>query len=92
MRIVRIILWHCFGNMQRFKPGKVDNAMQIGLVLSAILGGLTGTVWSVVQDHGLPRVLSAYPLGGLLAVLAFLLLTSLRSDRLGQQPDWTRQD
>ncbi len=43
------------------------------------LGGLAGVAWSLGQSHELMQVLAAYPVGGILAVLALLLLTSLRS-------------
>lgn len=62
--------------------------MLIGVVFSAVMGGLAGTVWSVMQSHELPTVLASYPLGGLLAVLAFLVLTSLRADP--RQPGFVR--
>ncbi len=54
--------------------------MLIGVVLSAIIGGLAGTAWSLARDHDLVQVLASYPLGGLMAVSAFVLLTSLRAD------------
>ena len=57
--------------------------MLIGLVFSAIMGGLAGTAWSVARDCDLVQVLASYPLGGFMAVLAFVLLTSLRADPRG---------
>ncbi len=53
--------------------------MLIGVLLSAVMGGLAGTVWSITQGHDLPWLLASYPLGGILAVIAFVLFSSLRS-------------
>lgn len=64
--------------------------MLIGLMISAIVGGLAGTAWSVAQSHDLAQVMAAYPLGGALAVLAFLVLTSQRADPL--QSDFFPRD
>lgn len=53
--------------------------MLIGVLFSAVTGGLAGMAWSIVHGHDLPRLLLSYPLGGTLAVLAFILLSSLHS-------------
>lgn len=54
--------------------------MLIGVLFSAVMGGLAGTAWALTQNHDLIRVLVSYPLGGLLAVTAFVLLSLLRAD------------
>jgi hypothetical protein len=73
-----IVSESCKGLVQYFGHGSSD--MLIGILSSAIAGGVTGAVWSLRQDHDLPQVLVSYPLGGLLAVAAFVLICSLRSD------------
>jgi uncharacterized membrane protein len=65
-------------------------AMLIGLVICAVTGGLAGVAWSFGQSHELLQVLAAYPVGGILAVLAFLLLTSQRSRP--RQPGLVQKD
>lgn len=59
--------------------------MLIGVMFSAVMGGLTAVMWSVLQHHELPRLLAAYPLGGLLAVAAFVSLSLLRAGPMTPQ-------
>lgn len=54
--------------------------MLIGVLFSAVAGGALGIFWSLLRDQELPAVVAAYPLGGLLAVAAFVVLTLLRTD------------
>ena len=65
--------------------------MLIGVLISAVTGGLAGMALSVAQGHGLVRLLVSYPLGGILAVIAFILRTTLHAKARQAhffQPDW----
>ena len=55
-------------------------AMLIGVLISAVAGGALGMSWSLMRDQDLSAVVAAYPLGGILAVMAFVLLSLLRTD------------
>lgn len=54
--------------------------MLIGVLFSAVMGGLAGMAWSLTQQHELPGVMAAYPTGGILAVMGFVMLAFLRGD------------
>ncbi|TXI06597.1 MAG: hypothetical protein E6Q73_00375 [Pseudorhodobacter sp.] len=56
--------------------------MLAGTVVSAVFGGLVGLCFAMVQDHGVVQSLLSYQLGGMFAVLAFLMA----ADRRTQQP------
>lgn len=47
--------------------------MAIGMVLSGVLSGLAGVVWSIWAGHALWVTLLAYPLVGIAGVMVFLL-------------------
>ncbi len=49
--------------------------MIVGVLLSAIPGGVTALAVSLVHDSGLAQVLLSYPLGGMLAIMVFAALS-----------------
>ena len=49
--------------------------MIVGVLFSAISGGITALAVSLVQGAGLLHALLSYPLGGMLAIMAFTALT-----------------
>lgn len=54
--------------------------MLIGIVMSAISGGMTALTFALFAGHSLERVLISYPLGGMLAVAGFLAMSLLRNE------------
>lgn len=52
--------------------------MLLGLMFSAISGGATGLLVSLMHGFSLPHVLLSYPLGGVLAIALFVTLTASR--------------
>jgi drug/metabolite transporter superfamily protein YnfA len=54
--------------------------MLIGMLMSAISGGMTALVFTLAGGHSLGRVLAAYPLGGMLAVASFLAMPLIRHE------------
>lgn len=52
--------------------------MVVGVLVSAIAGGVTAVAVSLGTDHGLGHVIASYPLGGLLAVMSFLAMSLTR--------------
>lgn len=59
--------------------------MVVGVLVSAIAGGVTAVAVSVGADHDLAQVIASYPLGGLLAVMSFLAM-SLTRQGVGAAP------
>ena len=54
--------------------------MIVGVLLSAISGGATALAVSLVHGSGLAQALLSYPLGGMLALMAFAALSLRRQD------------
>ena len=54
--------------------------MIVGVLLSAISGGATALAVSLVHGSGLAQALLSYPLGGMLAIIAFATLGLGRQD------------
>lgn len=52
--------------------------MLIGILLSAISGGMTALIFALAGGHSMASVIAAYPLGGLLAVSSFLTISLIR--------------
>jgi len=52
--------------------------MVVGVLVSAIAGGVAGVGMSLGAHHGAAHALASYPLGGLLAVMSFLAMSMLR--------------
>lgn len=52
--------------------------MIVGVLVSAISGGATALAVSLVHGHGLVHALLSYPLGGMLAIMAFAALSLAR--------------
>lgn len=46
--------------------------MIVGMVVSAISGGVTGSVVSLMHGNGLLHAVLSYPLGGVLAIMSFV--------------------
>lgn len=53
--------------------------MLIGVLLSAISGGMTALIFALAGGHSLARVIASYPLGGMLAVASFLAMSLIRN-------------
>ena len=49
--------------------------MLLGLLISAISGGITGLVVSMMHGNGLLPTLLSYPLGGMLAIMTFAAIS-----------------
>ncbi len=54
--------------------------MIVGVLLSAISGGATALAVSLVHGSGMLHALLFYPLGGMLAIMAFAALSVRRQD------------
>jgi hypothetical protein len=54
--------------------------MLIGVLLSAISGGMTALMFAMAGGHSFGRVIVSYPLGGMLAVASFLAMSLIRND------------
>lgn len=54
--------------------------MIIGVLVSAISGGATALAVSLVHGNGVLQALLSYPLGGVLAIMAFAALSLARQD------------
>ena len=52
--------------------------MIIGMLLSAISGGATALAVSLVHGNGVLHAVLSYPLGGMLAIVAFVALSLSR--------------
>lgn len=52
--------------------------MVVGVLVSAITGGVAGVGLSLGADHGMAHAIASYPLGGLLAVMSFLAMSLMR--------------
>lgn len=46
--------------------------MLAGMVVSAILGGMAGAVYGLMNDHGLIQTILTYQIGGLIAVMGYV--------------------
>lgn len=57
--------------------------MLVGVLLSAISGGVTALAASLVHGNGVVSALLSYPLGGMLAIMAFAALSLRRQDDAG---------
>jgi hypothetical protein len=51
--------------------------MIVGMLISVILGGLAGAVFSAAGGHGIGHALLSYHAGGLLSFLLFLTVMTL---------------
>jgi hypothetical protein len=56
------------------------SGMLIGVLMSAISGGMTALVFTLAGGHSFARVIASYPLGGMLAVGSFLAMSLIRKD------------
>lgn len=54
--------------------------MLVGVLVSAISGGVTALAVSLVHGNGLLHAVLSYPLGGALAIVAFSALRFSRRD------------
>lgn len=54
--------------------------MLIGVLMSAISGGMTALIFTFAGGHSLASVIASYPLGGMLAVGSFLAMSLIRQD------------
>ena len=52
--------------------------MVVGVLVSAIAGGVAGVGMSLGANHGVAHAIVSYPLGGLLAVMTFLAMSLTR--------------
>lgn len=52
--------------------------MAIGVMLSGIVSGLTGLIWMLMAGHSVLLALICYPVAGLLGVVVFVALATLR--------------
>lgn len=49
--------------------------MVVGVLISAIAGGVAAVGMSLGADRGVAHAIASYPLGGLLAVMSFLAMS-----------------
>jgi hypothetical protein len=54
--------------------------MLIGMLMSAISGGMTALMFALAGGHSLAHVLVSYPLGGMIAVASFLTMCLIRQE------------
>ncbi|MDZ4310141.1 MAG: hypothetical protein U1A24_06260 [Cypionkella sp.] len=54
--------------------------MIVGVLMSAISGGITALAASLLHGNGILHALLSYPLGGMLAIIAFTALSLRRQD------------
>ncbi|WP_156317387.1 hypothetical protein [Cypionkella psychrotolerans] len=59
---------------------KAWRMMIVGVLFSAISGGAAALAVALVHDSGLAHALLSYPLGGMLAIMAFAALGLGRQD------------
>lgn len=62
--------------------------MIIGVMTSAIGGGVAGLFWAVCQHHGISQIVASYPLGGLVAVTTFLSVSMILLNDEGSTRRW----
>jgi hypothetical protein len=51
--------------------------MLAGVLVSAVIGGIAGFCFSLLQGPGVVQMLLSYQIGGMIAVLAFLALATM---------------
>lgn len=59
---------------------KAGRMMMVGVLVSAVSGGATALAVSLVHGNGALHAVLSYPLGGMLAVMAFAALSVARQD------------
>lgn len=61
--------------------------MAVGMLLSGIVAGLVGVVWSLVAGQGILMALIAYPAAGILGSLVFLAVAMTRALGVSRQSE-----